>query len=106
MLDVTLLKNILIVSIASSIISTSLVQLIKEATNSKKYIFIINFIISMSIGIAFTLSFTDLSLINSIWVGLISFIGADVLYKTFEDKIFSSLSSINEVIEIERPDKE
>lgn len=106
MLDITLLKNILIVSIASSIISSSLVQLIKEATKSTKYIFLINFIISMLIGIAFSSSFTDLNFINSLWVGLISFIGADVLYKTFEDKIFSSLSTIVDVIEIERPDQE
>lgn len=105
MLDITLLKNILIVSIASSIISTSLVQLIKEATNSKKYIFLINLFISMTTGVLFTLTFTDLNIINSLWVGLISFIGADALYKTFEDKIFNSLSSINDVIEIERPDK-
>ena len=106
MLDVTLLKNVLIVAISSSIISTSLVQLIKEATLSKKYLFIISFIVSMVIGVLFSLSFTDLNIFDSLWVGLISFIGADTIYKTFEDKIFNSLSSLNTVIIIERTDKE
>ena len=105
MLDVTLLKNVLIVAISSSIISTSLVQLIKEATLSKKFILIISFIISMIIGVLFSLTFTDLNIIDSLWVGLISFIGADTIYKTFEDKIFSSLSSLNPIIIIERTDR-
>lgn len=105
MLDVSLLKNVLIVAISSSIISTSLVQLIKEATLSKKYLLIISFVISMIIGVLFSLSFTDLSIFDSLWVGLISFIGADTIYKTFEDKIFNSLSSLNPVILIERTDR-
>ena len=105
MLDVALLKNVLIVAISSSIISTSLVQLIKEATLSKKYLLIVSFAISMVIGFLFSLSFTDLNIFDSLWVGLISFIGADTIYKTFEDKIFNSLSSLNPVILIERTDR-
>ena len=58
----------------------------------------------MSFGILFTLSFTDYKLIDSIWVGLFSFIGADSLYKAFEDKLFKSFNKINEVKEIERKD--
>ena len=64
----------------------------------------ISFLISMSFGILFTLSFTDYKLIDSIWVGLFSFIGADSLYKAFEDKLFKSFNKINEVKEIERKD--
>ena len=106
MIDTTLLKNVLTVAVASSIISTALIQVIKEAMNSTKYIFIISFLISMTLGILFSLSFTDLDIINSLWVGLISFIGADVIYKTFEDKMFlSSLGSINNPIDIERPEE-
>ena len=59
----------------------------------------------MIIGVLFSLSFTDLSIFDSLWVGLISFIGADTIYKTFEDKIFNSLSSLNPVILIERTDR-
>ena len=105
MLNITLLKNILIISIASSIISTSLIQRIKEGTKCKKHMCTKCFLISMIIGILFSLSFTDLKFYETLWVGLISFIGADAVYKTFEDKIFKSLSNIDDVITIERSDK-
>ena len=52
----------------------------------------------------FTLSFTNYTLVESLWVGLFSFIGADSLYKAFEDKLFKSFNKINEVKEIERKD--
>lgn len=105
MLNITLLKNILIISMASSIISTALVQRLKEAFKKRKYIILKSFIVSMIIGIIFSYSFTDITLINSLWVGLISFIGADAVYKAFEDKIFPSFSSLENVIYIERNDK-
>lgn len=104
MLNITLLKNILIISMASSIISTSLIQRLKEAFKKRKYIVIKSFIISMLIGISFSYCFTNISFINSLWVGLISFIGADAIYKAFEDKIFASFSSLENVIYIERND--
>ena len=105
MLNLTLIRNILIISIASSIISTSLIQRIKEGTRSKKYMLLKSFIISFVVGILFSLSFSDITLVYSCWVGLISFIGADAIYKTFEDKIFKSFNDIENVIYIERPNK-
>ncbi len=37
MLDFTLIRNILIIALSSSIISTSLIQRLKEGTKSKKF---------------------------------------------------------------------
>ena len=93
-----LLKNVLIVAVGSSIITTTLVQKIKEGYKFKnsKNIIMASFGVSMVIGTLFSLSFTDLNMINSLWVGLISFIGADAVYKTFEDKIFKSFGTIIE----------
>ena len=102
MLNIDILKNVLIVSLASSIISTSLIQRIKEERCTTKYICFYSFFISISIGIFFSLSFSKLSFIYSLWVGLISFIGADGVYKLFEDKIFKSNTTINNVIDIDR----
>ena len=62
MLDYEILKSVLIVSVASSIISTSLVQQIKEACKSTKCIYIYSFIISFIIGITFSLTFSNLSI--------------------------------------------
>ncbi len=105
MLNLVLIKNVLIIAIASSIISTSLIQRLKEGTKSKKFMLLKSFIISMIIGITFSLTFSDINIIYSIWVGLISFIGADAIYKMFEDKIFSSLSDLEDIIYIERGKK-
>ena len=105
MLNITLLKNILIISVASSIISTSLIQRLKEGTKCKKNMCAKCFLISMIIGILFSISFTNLKLYETLWIGLISFIGADAIYKTFEDKIFKSIKKIDDTITIERSDK-
>lgn len=102
MLNTALLKQVLIASLASSIISTELVQILKETELPNIITNIFSFLISMLIGIFFTITFTDLTLSNSIWVGLIGFIGADMIYKTFEEKIFNK--DENTII-IERPDK-
>lgn len=107
MLDITLIKSVLIIAMASSIISTSLTQKLKETLTYKQKgkLPIKCFLISMIIGTLFSLSFSDISLKYALWVGLISFIGADAIYKTFEDKIFKSFSSLENVIYIEREDK-
>lgn len=103
-MNLEIIKQILIVSIAASIVSTATIQKIKEQLKSKKWLFFVSLISSIGIGIAFALSFTELSLINSIWVGLVTWIGADMIYKSFEDKIFKKYSDIEQVVEIERND--
>ena len=96
-MDIDLIKQVLIVAISSSVISTSLTQKIKEGFKFKKSktIVLVSFVVSVLVGTFFSLSFTELSLINSLWVGLVSFIGADAIYKTFEDKIFKSFSDLD-----------
>lgn len=100
MLDFNLIKSVLIVAIGSSIITTATVQKIKETLNTKKYLGLVSLGVSMVIGTLFAKCFSDLSIINSLWVGLISWIGAEVIYKTFEDKIFTPFSKMQEVVEI------
>lgn len=103
-MNLEIIKQILIVSIAASIVSTATIQKIKEQLKSKKWLFFASLISSIAIGITFALSFTELSIINSIWVGLITWIGADAIYKSFEDKIFKKYSDIEQIIEIKRDD--
>lgn len=103
-MELEIIKQILIVSITASIVSTATIQKIKEQLKSKKWLFFVSLISSIVIGITFALSFTELSLINSVWVGLITWIGADVIYKSFEDKIFKKFSNIEQIIEIKRDD--
>lgn len=104
MLNFDLIKNLLVIALASSIITTAFVQRIKETINFKKSnrLVIVSFITSMILGTLFSLSFSDVNLINSLWVGLISFLGADMIYKMFEDKIFAPFSAIynEDVVEV------
>lgn len=105
-MNLEIIKQILIVSIAASIISTATIQKIKEQLKSKEWLFFTGLISSVTIGITFALSFTKLSVINAIWVGLITWIGADAIYKSFEDKIFKRFSDIEQVTEIKRDDQD
>lgn len=93
-MNLDLLKEILIVGIGASIFSTATIQKIKEMLKSKKWLYFIAIIVSFGIGIAFSLSFSDLDIVNAIWVGLCTWVGADAIYKTFEEKIFIPFSDI------------
>ena len=53
----------------------------------------------------FYIIISKLNFINAVWVGFITWIGADVVYKSLEDKLFSSYKTIDEVIEIRRDDE-
>lgn len=105
-MNIELIKALLLVAVLSSIISTSFIQKIKTISLIKcsDCLVYISFLVSMSFGMLFALSFTNYTLVESLWVGLFSFIGADSLYKAFEDKLFKSFNKINEVKEIERKD--
>ena len=103
-MNIDLIKMLLVISCASSILSTAFVQKIKTASIIKcnSCLLYISFFISILFGVVFTLSFTKYNVIESLWVGLFSFLGADSLYKAFEDKIFSSYSKLQNVTEIKR----
>ncbi len=89
-----LIKNVLFMSILTSLIITNLVQKIKEnfdIKNSKRCIYI-SFIISIILGTLFSVSFSTLSPLYSLWSSLFSFLGADFIYNILEGKVFNSYS--------------
>ena len=93
MLDINYLKELLIISIALSAITCTLIQKTKGFLKSSKFITLYSFIINMGIGILFCLSFTKIVFPNYLWIGFFSFLGADSIYKSLEGKI-SSYSDI------------
>ena len=95
MFNIDNLKIFLIISMIISSITCAFVQKTKGLFNSSKYLIIYSFIINITISILFCKSFTNISLPNSMWIGLFSFIGADSIYKTFEGKIKSYEEIIN-----------
>ena len=84
-----ILKKILFVSIVISAISCSFIQKTKFGFHSSRFLVVYSFFINMVISIGFCLTFTDFSIIYSLWVGLFSFIGADTIFKVLEGKLES-----------------
>ena len=94
MLNYTLLKNLLIIAIACSSITVTFIQKTKRFLPTSKLIPLYSLLINILGGYFFCNSFTtNTTLIQSIWVGLFAFLGADTIYTTLEGKI-SSYSEI------------
>ena len=93
MFNIDYLKQLLIISIALSAITCTLIQKTKGFLKSSKFITIYSLIINIITGILFCLTFTSITLPNSLWIGFFSFLGADSIYKSLEGKI-SSYSDI------------
>jgi hypothetical protein len=89
MFHIEYLQELLVIAISLSTITCALVQKTKVIFTNSKYIIFYSLFINLSIGVIFCLTFTDITLPTSLWIGLFSFIGADSIYKTLEGKINS-----------------
>lgn len=94
MLDWNHLQNILIIAIACSTITVAFIQKTKKFCRSSRCITWYSFLTNMVLGILFSLSFTNIDKIKSLWVGLFSFIGADTIYRNLEGKL-STYAQLN-----------
>lgn len=89
MINIDSLKIFLIISITISSITCSFVQKTKGIFKSSKYIIFYSLFTNLIISILFCQTFTNVTLPNSLWIGLFAFLGADSIYKTLEGKISS-----------------
>jgi len=89
MLNWSLLQNVLTIAIACSSITVIFIQKTKRFCGNSKQVPIYSLIVNIIIGFLFSRSFSDISYINSIWVGLFSYLGADTIYKSLEGKLSS-----------------
>lgn len=94
-IDFDLIKFICVVAIGVSVLSTPTIQKIKSMLKTKKYLNLIAFLVSMVLGELFTLSFTNLGWLFGLWVGFIAWLGAEAIYKSFENKLFTPFSDMN-----------
>ena len=90
-MNITLLKEILLISLTSSIISNALVQKLKVCEKHKNHLCLKSTLVSVAISIFFSLSFTDLNLTYTLWSCILSFIGADALYLSIEKGILKNI---------------
>lgn len=87
MLDWKLLQNLLIISIACSSITVIFIQKTKAFCKSSKCIFRYSVCVNLVLGFLFSQSFSNINYVNSVWVGIFSFLGADTIYKNLEGKL-------------------
>lgn len=86
--DVELLLNILWTATICQVIALVTTQKFKTLKIVTKawQVILFSFVLNVVLAICFCLTFTDLKLILSLWVGFFSFIGADTVYKMLEEK--------------------
>lgn len=103
MFKLTLLQQMLVVSIAMSTITCTFVQKTKRYLPCSSCLSFYSLIINMVFGIIFCKTFTTIDFPESLWIGLFSFLGADTIYKSLEGKLASYRSLTNkDVIEVKR----
>ena len=80
------LINILLISMVFSIIQMTFIQKCKKFKCVRKecHILILNIVTSFIFGIPFAMWFYELSIYDSIWVSIFSFIGAPSIYQTLK----------------------
>lgn len=106
-MNIDLIKELLIIAITLSVVTMAFIQKTKYLFKTSKLIGLYSAVVNIAFAIVFCMSFTEVSILNSIWVGLFSYIGADTLYKALEGKLESFSDIITkkeEIIEIKRDD--
>ena len=73
MIYLNYLKNYLIISLALSTITCTLVQKTKAILKNSKNIIVYSLTMNLIIGIFFSYTFTNISFPNSLWIGFFSF---------------------------------
>lgn len=88
-MNIELISQILLLAIASTFISTQLIQRLKEnfKVNKKILLAIVSLVISFVTGFLFAQSFSNLNRIMSCWVGVITYAGAEIIYQKFKEKL-------------------
>lgn len=94
MLKIEYLEELLVIAMALSVITCSIIQKTKGHFPTSKFLSLYSLVINIIIGIIFCITFTDITFPTSLWVGLFSFLGADTIYKSLEGKLLS----YNEII--------
>ena len=88
MLNVDLVKNLLIIAMVVSTITVIFIQKTKRFLPSSKIIPLYGLFINIICGYLFCNTFANnVTTIESIWVGLFSFLGADTIYITLDGKL-------------------
>lgn len=102
----TLLLDLLVISITFSIILMAFIQKIKVLSfiNKSWQVWFLNLLFSFLIGIPFAMTFYNITLENSLWIGFFSFVGASGIYEALKNQNIINYrpSSISDKISIDK----
>ncbi len=86
-MDIQKILTMLEIAAITGAMTTLFVQKIKCHVIMEKpcVVVLISFVVSMALGILFSITFYNLSLVYSLWVGLFTFVGAEAIYKVLKD---------------------
>lgn len=84
----THLIDLLVISVTLSMITMVLIQKFKcfKIVNKCWKVFILNTILSIALGVPFTVYFYNLTINDGIWVSIFTFIGAPTIYQTLKNQ--------------------
>lgn len=84
----THLIDLLAISVTLSMITMAFIQKLKclKIINKCWKVFIVNTILSIALGIPFTVYFYDMPINDGIWVSIFTFIGAPTIYQTLKNQ--------------------
>lgn len=83
-MNIELLGLVLLSSLVVSVISFFFIQKTKCYIRKNKYFVIYSILINLLFSVFFCYCFTNIDLLSSVWVGIISFLESDNLYKLFK----------------------
>lgn len=89
MIDMSLLELVFLIASLNTSITTSFIQKTKKYFRKSKYIPYYSLVVNIVFGILFSISFTSIGPVKSLWVGVFSFLESDTLYKSLEGKLSS-----------------
>lgn len=101
MLNFSLLKDLLIIAMAVSTVTVILIQKTKRFLPKSYLIPLYSLIINLTVGYFFSKTFaSNITNIESIWIGLFAFLGADSIYTSLEGKLssYTNITNKDEVV--------
>lgn len=81
------INELLIISMVLSSIICTFIQKTKSLIPNSKLVIIYSLIVNIILSILFCRTFTDLTIKDTIWIGLFTFLGSNSIYRTFEGKL-------------------
>ena len=87
MFHIEYINELLLISMILSSITCTFIQKTKILIPNSKLVIVYSLIVNIVLGILFCHTFTDLTIKDTLWISLFTFLGSNSIYKTLEGKL-------------------